>query len=151
MAARKILTLAVSFALLLSTNLQSQVQAIVVTTTSNAQVLADYALQDALVLNAQTFAGADGSSGTFTNGPFNIGNGVILTTGKASDAPLTDNTRQDGPNTQWTTAGSSLCSAVVGNSVSTYDAAVLSMNLTVPTGYNGINVYFVFASEEYPE
>ncbi|KAF4969184.1 hypothetical protein FSARC_3560 [Fusarium sarcochroum] len=81
------------------------------------------------------------ATGTFNYGPFGIGSGGILTTGDAGSAD------SNGPfniNVENGRGPSSYC----GGSGS-FDAAVLTVDIEVESGYNGVQVEFVFASEEY--
>ena len=122
-----------------------------VTTTNNAGTLANAAAQSGLLIVSDSFTGASNCAGTFVDGPFNIGSGTILTTGKATDAELVNGQVRTHPNSDEGTGGSTLCNSIVGNKLTTYDAAVLTIDVTVPVGYAGVTAYFIFASEEYPE
>jgi hypothetical protein len=127
------------------------VEGLVVTTSNDPLVLGAAAVGSAgLVLVTQTYTGSSVAAGTFTSGPFGIGKGVILTSGKVTDAPITGTTISH-PSYNNGAAGSSLCTAIVGTKYTTYDSSVLTLNVTVPAGYNGITTRFVFASEEYPK
>ncbi|KAJ4193032.1 hypothetical protein NW767_010563 [Fusarium falciforme] len=79
--------------------------------------------------------------GTFTNGPLGLASGGILTTGGSIDAsanqPYSVNIDND--------AGASqiYCGA------DSQDAAVLTVDIEVQQGFNGVEVEFVLASEEF--
>ena len=127
------------------------VSAFSVSPTGDAATLANAALDNGFSIIGKSFTGASDCSGTYTDGPMGIDDGAILTTGDVTDAPLVNVEVRTHPNTNENTAGSALCNSIVGSSLTTYDAAVLTMNITVPLGYNGITAYFIFASEEYPK
>ncbi|EEU34599.1 uncharacterized protein NECHADRAFT_104883 [Fusarium vanettenii 77-13-4] len=79
--------------------------------------------------------------GTFTNGPLGVASGGILTTGGSKDAAAYQaysvNIENGAGASQTYCGGDSL------------DAAVLSVDIEVQQGFNGVEVEFVFASEEY--
>ena len=124
----------------------------VITTTNNPILLGQSALGAItglpLTLVNATYVGSSTASGQFTNGPQGFGSGTILTTGAATGAlPASPNL---GPGVSNSTAGSSLCTMILG-AVSTFNAAVLDMYATLPMGWQGITGKFVFASAEYPK
>ncbi|KAF0641000.1 hypothetical protein FPSE5266_03310 [Fusarium pseudograminearum] len=80
-----------------------------------------------------------GSAGTFTNGPFGIGSGGILSTGWISDAKDSSGTIDHDTGTD----GSIYC-----GSGSTANGAVLSVEIVVGQGYNGLAVEFVIGTAE---
>ncbi|EKJ76550.1 hypothetical protein FPSE_03310 [Fusarium pseudograminearum CS3096] len=80
-----------------------------------------------------------GSAGTFTNGPFGIGSGGILSTGWISDAKDSSGTIDHDTGTD----GSIYC-----GSGSTTNGAVLSVEIVVGQGYNGLAVEFVIGTAE---
>ncbi|KPM43909.1 hypothetical protein AK830_g2619 [Neonectria ditissima] len=84
-----------------------------------------------------SFSGASGAIGTFTNGPFGIGDGAILTTGEAVGAELGGNTfvSNDAP-------GSDYCGS------NSYDGAVLQVSFSLDPGYNGLQFEYILASQE---
>jgi hypothetical protein len=120
---------------------------IVVTGTNVANTLANALISDYtdVTLLGASYVGKAASAGTFTSGPFGIHDGIIITSGSASTAQ-TDLTGGKGTNNGLT--GSTLCSAVTG--VTSYDASVLSLNVTSASASN-ITISFVFASHEYPK
>ncbi|CAF3544617.1 unnamed protein product [Fusarium graminearum] len=80
-----------------------------------------------------------GSAGTFTNGPFGIGSGGILSTGWISDAKDPSGTIDHDTGTD----GSIYC-----GSGSTTNGAVLQVEIVVGQGYNGLAVEFVIGTSE---
>ncbi|KAF9771735.1 hypothetical protein IL306_010612 [Fusarium sp. DS 682] len=79
-----------------------------------------------------------GSVGTFSNGPFGIGSGGIVTTGAASGA--------DGGSLQVDNGGGSQTDFCGGTGYT--NALAIVAQLQLDTGYNGITVEFIFATEE---
>ncbi|UZP39405.1 hypothetical protein NXS19_007221 [Fusarium pseudograminearum] len=89
------------------------------------------------LVNWELRAPAD-SLGTFTDGPFGIGNGGILTTGQASGAmPGGDGNVDNGGD-----------GADVFCGLGSTNAAVVYAGVTPGAGYNGIRIEFVFATNE---
>ncbi|KXH27563.1 hypothetical protein CSIM01_13169 [Colletotrichum simmondsii] len=110
-----------------------------VTQTNDANILANAIFNGPGITVLQaTFSGAAVSSGTFTAGLGGIGNGAILTTGSAVGAlPGGDHYVNNGA------AGSA---AYCGPS--TFNAAILSVDIAIDPGYSGVQVEFILASEE---
>lgn len=79
--------------------------------------------------------------GTFTNGPLGLASGGILTTGGSIDAsgyqPYSLSIDNDAG------ASQAYCGA------DSQDAAVLTVDIEVQQGFNGVEVEFVLASEEF--
>ncbi|KAF5239996.1 hypothetical protein FAUST_4580 [Fusarium austroamericanum] len=89
------------------------------------------------LVNWELRAPAD-SLGTFTDGPFGIGNGGILTTGQASGAmPGGDGNVDNG--------GDGLADFCGANS---RNAAIVYAGVIPGAGYNGIRIEFIFATNE---
>ncbi|GKU06336.1 hypothetical protein FLAG1_08943 [Fusarium langsethiae] len=86
-----------------------------------------------------TLNGNRGSAGTFTRGPFGIGSGGILSSGWSRDAKDSSATG----NRDTGVDGSLYCGPG-----STTNGAVLSVDILVDTGYNGLSVEFVLATDE---
>ncbi|UPK99639.1 hypothetical protein LCI18_010574 [Fusarium solani-melongenae] len=110
-----------------------------VTGSNDANVLANALFSGPGITIVQaSFSGAAVSSGTFTDGPFGIGSGAILTSGSAVGAlPNGDhyvNNGQPGSDTY--------CN------VNTFNAAILTVDVVVGVGYNGIDFEYIMASEE---
>ncbi|MEO7143899.1 MAG: choice-of-anchor L domain-containing protein [Bryobacteraceae bacterium] len=108
------------------------------------------------VVGTPTLSSQPGQSGTFTNfnsgpytqsggasGQFNVGSGIILTTGIASGA---EGNYIGGPSFDAGGSGNALLSAISG--ASTFDADVLTIQFLSTSPMLGLN--FLFASAEYP-
>ncbi|KAH7185980.1 uncharacterized protein B0J16DRAFT_399835 [Fusarium flagelliforme] len=90
-------------------------------------------------------AEADSSpAGTFTNGPYGIGSGGILTNGLATRAG--DSFIGDEPNTNNVFPGSEeYCGS------QTFDATILEVRIEIGDVYEGVEVEFILSSMEYTE
>jgi hypothetical protein len=121
--------------------------AFTVVPTNVALTLGQAALSDNLflTLNSATYVGAALAAGTYTGGPLGIHDGIILTSGTAQAATGS----AVAPSTNNKAAGSTLCSAVSGGT--SYDASVLTMNITQLAVTGGLTFQFIFASAEYPK
>ncbi|CUS14688.1 unnamed protein product [Tuber aestivum] len=126
------------------------VSGLAVTPTGDANTLAQAILGSSpgIKLVSASYAGSPDSSGTYTDGPQGIRSAAVLTSGDAVDT-IGAGTESDISKAKGT-AGSTLCSALAGGS-SSYDAAVLTMNVELLSGFTGFFTEFIFASEEYPE
>lgn len=126
--------------------------AISVTTMSPAQVTALGQVfvgnDPGLTLVSIQYSGADLAIGSYSQGPQNIGDGIILSTGRAADASLSENSFAGTSNGD---AGSSaFCSLAIPN-VAYHDAALLTLAVQVDrTKYNGLQSNVIFGTEEYP-
>lgn len=90
------------------------------------------------------FQGATSSSGIFTNGPWNMLGGAILTTGMAVEAAsgvVPAGTQSTNNNA----IGSNYCSPD-----QSYNAAVLSIDLNLASDYVGLSSTLVYASKYVP-
>ena len=124
---------------LLWTLFLSQCAAYSVTTTDSATTLANAIFNGpGITVVSASYTGASAASGTFVDGPFGIGSGVILTTGTAVGSLANGNHYVDN--------GQPGSSTYCGSS--TYNAALLSVDILVDIGYSGVLVEFIFASEE---
>lgn len=124
----------------------SVVEAFTIVTSNTASVLGTGAVgSGGLLVTGSSFAGGTTSSGTFVNGPLGLNNGTILTTGLAPSA-IPGSTKLSTINN---VAGSSLCTSTLG-AANTFDAAVLTLSVTLPVGFQGITADFIFATAEYP-
>ncbi len=102
-------------------------------------------------INNPVHAGDERALGVFNNagGPLNIGNGIILGTGKVTDV--------QGPNsspstaTSFGTPGDPDLEDLPTITNETFDASTLSFDLDVPSGVSDISFRYVFGSEEYNE
>ncbi|UZP37089.1 hypothetical protein NXS19_004905 [Fusarium pseudograminearum] len=109
-----------------------------VTTTNDANSLANAILGQGITLLQASFSGAAISSGSFSDGPFGIGSGAILTSGSAVGAlPNGDHYVNNGAPGSDTYCGPN-----------TFNAALLTVDFFLNPTYSGIRVEFIFASEE---
>lgn len=125
----------------------SQAMAITVTATADADTLANTILGSGITASGATYSGGATQSGTFTgDSVFDVGSGIVLTTGDVSTAADTVN-NSDGTSINSPTGGDADLTALIGNT--TYDAAVLEFDFTTTGG----DLFFswAFASEEYNE
>lgn len=90
-----------------------------------------------LDLSDARFQGAANSSGSFLNGPWGMESGSILTTGLVSGASFPS--ANQSVNNQ--AAGSVFCGS------DSFNAADLTMNVTLSEGYSGITSTLVYASK----
>ncbi|RGP67346.1 hypothetical protein FSPOR_6106 [Fusarium sporotrichioides] len=109
-----------------------------VATTNDANTLAAAIFGQGITITQASFSGASVSSGTFADGPFGIGSGAILTSGSAIGAlPNGDHYVNNGASGSDTYCGSS-----------TFNAALLTVDILINPTYNGVRVEFILASEE---
>ncbi len=86
-------------------------------------------------------------TGTYTEGPLGLPDGVVMTSGTARNAaPPNDDTGITGTSPFGDDA---LCHLVAG--VGTTDASTLTITFTLEAGADGIAFDWMFGSEEYPE
>lgn len=113
--------------------------AITITTTNDAATLAAAIFNGAgITVSSASYVGATTGAGTFTDGPFGIGSGAILTSGAAAGALVGGNTLvQNGA------SGSQFCGAGT-----TFDGSILTANVNVEAGYNGVLVNFILGSAD---
>ncbi|PWW78883.1 hypothetical protein C7212DRAFT_275149 [Tuber magnatum] len=137
----------VTFAALFAT----AVSGLAINPTGDANTLAQAILGSSpgIKLVSASYAGAPDSSGTYTDGPLGIRNAAVLTSGNAVDTIIGSGTGGDISKAKGT-AGSPLCSALA-DGTSSYDAAVLTLNVELLSGFTGFFTEFIFSSEEYPE
>ncbi|KAM0426529.1 hypothetical protein ACHAPT_008221 [Fusarium lateritium] len=110
-----------------------------VTETGDANTLANaiFSGSGITILNAQ-FSGSAISSGTFTDGPFGIGSGGILTSGAATAALAGgDHFINNGAPGSDTYCGPG-----------TFNGAILTVDLLLGPTYEGISFAYIVASEE---
>lgn len=109
-----------------------------VSTSNDANTLANAIFGNGLTILSSSFSGASVSSGTFADGPFGIGSGGILTSGTAVGALAGgDHYVNNGAPGSDTYCGAS-----------TYNAAILTVDLFLNPTFNGINFEYIMASEE---
>ncbi|KAH7209938.1 hypothetical protein DER44DRAFT_864616 [Fusarium oxysporum] len=110
-----------------------------ITPSNDANVLANAVFSGTgVVITSASYQGATDASGTFTNGPFGIGSGGIFTSGSASGAA-------PGGNTQ--VANGAAGSATYCGS-NTFDGSLLTVDLVISPGYNGLLIQLILASSE---
>lgn len=128
------------------------VSALSITPTGNADTLAKAILGNSpgIKLVSASYAGSPDSSGTYTDGPMGIRDAAVLTSGNAVDTIIGPTTSNKDIGEEKGTPGSPLCSSLAGGAAS-FDAAVLTMQVELLSGYSGFFSEFIFASEEYPE
>jgi len=124
--------------------------ALTITAMDSGANLAQSLVGSGITISDVTYTGANVASGYFSGGTaagIGIEEGIVLTTGAASDLAGTTNDA-DNTTTYNETAGSGVLGALIG-SLPTYDAAVLEFNFVS----SGDAAYFsyVFGSEEYNE
>ncbi len=100
------------------------------------------------------------STGLFSGGPLGIRDGIVVTSGEVMHA-LPNNadvpgfgTGASGVLTPLTDAdpGDALCDRAIGiPGLRSFDAARLTIDFVLAEGYSGIQVDYIFGSEEYPE
>ncbi len=117
--------------------------------TSDADVLAASILKgEGVSVISASFDGADGSCGTYTDGPLGMVDGIIMTSGAALNAlPPND---ADGTSSQNGGGTDALCSQLTAP-YGANDVARLDIVLELEPGYDGIDLQYLFGSEEYPE
>ncbi|TDZ33932.1 hypothetical protein C8035_v000673 [Colletotrichum spinosum] len=110
-----------------------------VTASNNANVLANALFSGpGITVSSASYSGAEAASGTFTAGLGGIGSGALLTSGSAVGALPGGNLYVDNG-----AAGSATyCGA------NSFNAAILSVTISLGAGYSGVQVEFVLASEE---
>lgn len=126
----------------------SQANAIVVTQTIDTQALLQSSLAD-YSNNIDAFYDGDSAAvGTYSNksNQYNIGSGIVLSTGSATDySDGTNNT--SGNTTSFGTSGDSKLTAIAG--YNTYDASRFGFDFQATS--NTVSFDFIFGSDEYPE
>lgn len=110
-----------------------------ITASNDANVLANAMFTGpGITIVSASYTGSAASSGSYIDGPFGISTGAILTTGTAVGAlPNGDHYVNNGQPGSSTYCGPS-----------TFNAAILSVDILVGVGYNGLNFEYIMASEE---
>ncbi|KAF4472756.1 hypothetical protein FALBO_341 [Fusarium albosuccineum] len=110
-----------------------------VTASNDANTLANAIFSGpGITILQAAFSGAAQSSGTFTDGPFGIGNAGMLTSGAAVGALPGGN--------HYVNNGAPGSDTYCGPN--TFNAAILTVDFFINPTYNGIDVEFIMASEE---
>lgn len=127
-------------------------QQLEVTPTSDADLLRDALVGassgQAISIQSAAFEGAQGAAATYRNGPLSIGDGILLTSGKAELALPPNSSTEAGFDQE--RAGSELCESLTAPHKS-QDVARLSLSFTLNSPFTGISFQSIFGSEEYPE
>lgn len=167
--------LALSAALLVPTSARAE---LAITPTASAMALADAFVRAGITVlhvtrasgtvdraSYEPFTGAfllpvTFSTGSFVSGPLGMASGALLTSGEVTLA-APPNTSLPGPSEEGASgihsaadeiADDSLCDAVIDNpGIGSHDAVRLTIDFTVAAGSDGIEVEYVFGSEEYPQ
>lgn len=115
--------------------------------TDDATTLAQTLLGSGLTLINATYTGSASSAGAYVDGPLSIQNGIVLTTGQATDVPEDQELRASTGYKSVT--NHPLCTGITDGSF--YDFTLLTMYVAFDTASdNQLSTQFVFASEEYP-
>ncbi|KAF5630835.1 hypothetical protein F52700_7054 [Fusarium sp. NRRL 52700] len=111
-----------------------------VTENTDGNVLASAIFGNGISVISASFTGASVSSGTFTDGPFGMGDAAILTSGAAVGAlPNGDHYVNNGAAGSVTYCGGS----------SSNNAAILTADVMIAPGFGGMRFEVVMASEEF--
>ncbi|GFO68342.1 hypothetical protein GMLC_19210 [Geomonas limicola] len=148
MESHKKLMSALALAVMVGATQVPSAEALTVSTTNDANVLASNILGSGITLvGSASYSGGSTASGTFTNGG-NIGmaSGILLTSGSAALAQGPNNVGNAGLSNG--APGYTPLNALIPG-YSTYNASVLSFNFTTKGGDLFFN--YVFGSEEYNE
>lgn len=125
-----------------------------VTTSNDANVLANEILGSGITINSASYTGATSASGSFTGDTvFGLDSGLVMTTGSALTAADATNDA-DATTTEHFIPGDTDLDTLIDGGSFTADAAVLVIDFTFGDGTLGGNSLFfnwVFASEEYNE
>ena len=138
-----------------------------ITPTRNAQALVNKLVGTGITVQNATFTGGQavdmiwGSvigepAGTFANGPESIRDGIVITNGDVMAMlppnDLTDATGVLAPMAYTTPEPDALCQKVIGDpTLDIFDPVRLTVDFTVAPGYDGMQIDYLFGSEEYPE
>lgn len=141
----------VAAAMFAAMTISSAANALLITPENNGSTLANTILGSGISISNVSYIGADGASGTFTNGNsagLTINKGIVLSTGQATNA-MGANT-DSGTSTSNSTAGYEPLTDIAG--FNTFDATRLKFNFEFNGGTGGDLFFnFVFGSEEYLE
>jgi|GEM_PF-2198340 len=107
------------------------------------------------------------AAGRFTNGPLGIRDGLLLTTGEATIAPSANLSPPNTGHQEGATGvlnpdigpgnanvpPEAFCASLIDDVVAfpPHDVVKLTVNFTLAAGYDGIQLDYLFGSEEYPE
>ena len=106
------------------------------------------ALSPAVTITSATYTGASGAAGTYVDGPSGIADGIIITSGLATNAlPPSGSGSTSTQNNQ---PGDPLCDPLTAP-FNSQDRARLDMTFDLAAGFDGISFQLLFGSEEFPE
>jgi hypothetical protein len=131
-------------------NLAAEAAALSITTNTNPNdLMAAFLVPNTgITVTNVDFTGDYRAAGLYTDGPEDIDNGIILATGRVTDALPPDNSGQTGTNLR--EPGCSECNALIPGYTSR-DAAIFEITFDAGPACSTISFDFVFGSEEYPE
>ncbi|UQA57269.1 choice-of-anchor L domain-containing protein [Polyangium aurulentum] len=124
--------------------------AVTIGTTNDAATLVSALAgsSSAITITSAVYSGAPEAAGTYSDGPLDLADGILLTTGQASLAlPPSDSTGSTFSNNL---PGDPLCNALIPG-FNSYDAAKLTITFDLAPGFDGISFQSIFGSEEFPE
>ncbi|RSL96179.1 hypothetical protein CEP52_011615 [Fusarium oligoseptatum] len=128
--------------LALWTLLASSCVGINITPSNDANALANAVfIGPGVVITSASYQGATDASGTFTNGPFGIGGGGIFTSGLAASASPGGNAR----------IGNGAAGSNTYCGSNTFDGSLLTVDLVISPGYNGLLIQLILVSSEHFE
>jgi cysteine-rich repeat protein len=135
--------------MILGVLLASPAWALDIVPTSDADVLAASIVKGAGVsVVSASYTGADGACGTYIDGPLGMPDGIVMTSGAALNAlPPNSDAATSTVNDGGTDA---LCSQLTAPYAAN-DVARLDVVIELEPGYDGIDLQYLFGSEEYPE
>lgn len=85
------------------------------------------------------------AAGSYTMGPLGIANGGIITSGLAKNAPKGQSPYSDNPYEWNNYVGSKWCGSIEYS----IDRFVLFVNMTMSPGYDGLEIQFIIATQEW--
>ncbi len=133
----------------LLTVISSPARALEITPSNDAVTLANALLYgEGMTLVSATYTGANAASGLFVDGPLGIPSGIVMTSGLAVNALPPNSSPQTSKDNG--KPGDSLCSQLTAPH-SSQDAARLDIVFTLDNTFDGIDLHYMFGSEEYPE
>jgi len=141
-----------------------------ITPTSNAQTLVSHLVGDGITVQNATYSAGrvldpfwgtpvGEAAGLFTRGPQGIRDGIVLTNGDALLAlppnDVEDATGVLAPDMTFSLGAverDDLCQRVIGqDGYDIFDPVRLTVDFTVKPGFDGLQIDYLFGSEEYPE
>ena len=122
---------------------------ITITPTDDPNVLVDNLIVGSgITVTDVSYLGGPGASGTYANGPLDLPDGIIITSGLATLALPPNTGTGTGNNNNM--AGDPLCDILIPG-YTTYDATRLDITFDLHTDFDGLKFQFITGSDEYPE